>query len=139
MDPILANKKILIAEDEPAILTALADKFEQEGCVVEWAEDGEVATFMAVKDHPDVILLDILMPKMNGLQVLDQVRKGSDWGRKVPIVILTNLPADEKILGAVVENEPSFYLVKSDWKLYEVVEKVRDCFKNPAAAAPSMP
>lgn len=130
MDQVLSNKKVLIAEDEPAMLNALTDKFAREGCVVIRAENGEIALNLAVKEKPDVILLDILMPKMNGMEVLNKIRKGSDWGKKVPIVILTNLSADEKIMSGIVENEPSYYLIKSDWKLYEVIEKVRDCFRN---------
>ena len=131
MNPILLNKKVLIAEDELAMLNALADKFGREGCIVTKAENGEIAFNRATTEKPDVILLDILMPKMNGMEVLDKIRKGSDWGKKVPIIVLTNLPANEKITSSIIENEPSYYLIKSDWKLYEVVEKVRDCFRMP--------
>lgn len=132
MDQILSNKKILIAEDEPAMLAALADRFKEEGCVILKAENGKVALELAEKERPDVLLLDILMPKMSGMDVMDSVRNGSEWGRKVPIVILTNVSPDEQIMGGVVKNEPSFYLIKSDWKLYDVVQKVRDCFKSSA-------
>jgi CheY-like chemotaxis protein len=130
MDQILSNKRILIAEDEPAMLTALIDKFEREGCVVVKAENGEIALELAVKEKPDVILLDILMPKMNGMDVMNGIRQDSDWGKKVPIIILTNVSPDERIMGGVTKNEPAFYLIKSDWKLSEVVEKVRDCLKK---------
>ena len=132
MDQSLANKKILIAEDEPALLNALADQFTREGCVVIKAENGEIARDLAIQEKPDVILLDILMPKLNGMEVLSFIRKGSEWGRKVPIVMLTNLQANEKIMNGITENEPSYYLIKSDWKLFDVVEKVRDCFRSPA-------
>jgi len=131
MDQILSNKKILIAEDEPAMLNALTDKFKQEGCDVLRAENGKEALELAQKEKPDILLLDILMPKMSGMEVLSAVRSGSDWGKKVPIVVLTNLSPNEEIMGGVVKNEPSFYLIKSDWKLYDVVQKVRACFKGP--------
>ena len=133
MEQILSNKKILIAEDEPAMLNALTDKFKQEGCIVIRAENGKVALDLANQEKPDVMLLDILMPKVNGMEVLGQVRSGSDWGKKVPIVMLTNLSPDERIMSDVVKDEPSYYLIKSDWKLSEVVEKVRDCFKKPVS------
>jgi DNA-binding response OmpR family regulator len=132
MDQPLSNKKVLIAEDEPAMLNALTDKFSQEGCTVLRAENGKVALDIATKEKPDILLLDILMPKMSGMEVLDQVRSGSDWGKKVPIIMLTNLSPNEEIMGGVVKNEPSFYLIKSDWKLYDVVEKVKECFKKSA-------
>jgi DNA-binding response OmpR family regulator len=132
MEQTLSNKKILIAEDEPAMLNALTDKFKQEGCIVVRAENGEVALDLATKEKPDVILLDILMPKVNGMEVLSSVRSGSDWGKKVPIIMLTNLSPDERIMSGVVKDEPSYYLIKSDWKLSDVVQKVQDCFKLPA-------
>ncbi|MDR3549091.1 MAG: response regulator [Candidatus Pacebacteria bacterium] len=132
-DRSLIHKKILIAEDEPAMLNALRDKFAREGCEVITAEDGEVALSLAATERPDMILLDILMPKVDGMEVLSKIRGASEWGKKVPVIILTNLPADERIMGGIVKDEPSYYLVKSDWKLYEVVEKVRSCFKAPAS------
>jgi two-component system response regulator ResD len=130
MDPILSNKKVLIAEDEPAMLNALADKFGREGCVVTRAENGKIALDLATKEEPDVLLLDILMPKMSGMEVLSAIRTGSDWGKKVPIIMLTNLSPNEEIMGNIVKSEPSYYLIKSDWKLSEVIEKVRSCFKK---------
>jgi len=65
------------------------------------------------------------MPKMNGMDVLAAIRAGSSWGKNVPIVILTNVSPNEKIMGEVVKDEPSYYLIKSDWKLYEIVEKFK--------------
>jgi DNA-binding response OmpR family regulator len=130
MDSILANKKVLIAEDEPAMLTALTDKFQREGCAVTRAENGEVALTLAEAGKPDVILLDILMPVVDGMEVLKRIRNGSAWGKGVPIIILTNLPADDKIMNEVTQDEASYYLIKSDWKLYEVVEKVKSCFQT---------
>lgn len=128
----MVGKKILIAEDELAMQNALMDKFKREGCVVFGAENGEVAMTLAAKEQPDLILLDILMPKMTGMEVLEKIREASAWGKKIPIIMLTNLPADEKIMAGVVKNEPSYYLIKSDWKLYEVVEKARECLAGPA-------
>jgi DNA-binding response OmpR family regulator len=133
MDQILSNKKVLIAEDEPAMLNALTDRFKEEGCAIVRAENGKVALELAEREKPDVLLLDILMPKMSGMEVMDSIRNGSEWGKKVPIVILTNVSPDEGIMSGVVKNEPSFYLIKSDWKLYDVVEKVKDCLRKPAS------
>ena len=132
MENILSNKKILIAEDEPTMLNALTDKFKREGCVVIGADNGKSALDLAVQEKPDVVMLDILMPQMSGMEVLSGIRNASDWGKKVPIIMLTNLSPNEEIMSGVTKNEPSYYLIKSDWKLYEVVEKVRDCFRSPA-------
>lgn len=131
MNEFLSNKKILIAEDEPAMLNALVDKFKREGCVVVPAENGEAAFNLAIRESPDVILLDILMPRMSGMEVMTKLRGESEWGRKVPIIVLTNVSPDATIMSGVTADEPSYYLIKSDWKLYEVVEKVENCIKNP--------
>jgi DNA-binding response OmpR family regulator len=132
MENILSNKKILIAEDEPAMLNALTDKFKREGSIVIGADNGKSALDLAIKEKPDVVMLDILMPQMSGMEVLGDIRNASDWGKKVPIIMLTNLSPNEEIMNGVTKDEPSYYLIKSDWKLYEVVEKVRDCFRSPA-------
>ncbi len=132
MENILSNKKILIAEDEPAMLNALTDKFKREGSIVIGADNGKSALDLAIKEKPDVVMLDILMPQMSGMEVLSGIRNASDWGKKVPIIMLTNLSPNEEIMNGVTKDEPSYYLIKSDWKLYEVVEKVRDCFRSPA-------
>lgn len=130
MDQALSNKKILIAEDEPATLNTLVDKFKQEGCIVVGAENGKMAFDLAIKEEPDILLLDILMPRMNGIEVLHKIRKESDWGRKVPIVILTNLSPNEELMSMIGENQPLLFLVKNDTELFRVVEKVRGCFEN---------
>ncbi len=128
--PTPAGKKtILIVEDELPMLGALAEKFTDEGFAVTKADNGADAVTWAKRDKPDVILLDIMLPKMNGMDVLHQIRTQDEWGKKVPIIVLTNLTADEKIMHQVSADEPSYYLVKTDWKLYEVVEKVRNCLK----------
>ena len=103
MNQPLLDKKILIAEDEPAMLAALTDKFKREGCIVVQAENGEVALDLAAKEKPDIILLDILMRKKSGMEVLNDLRKGSDWGKTVPVIILTNLSQDESIMGGIAE------------------------------------
>lgn len=131
MDPLLKGKKILIAEDEPPMLGALTEKFTNEGCEVIPAEDGDIALKLVIEKRPDVILLDILMPKRNGTDVLEKIREMPDWGKKVPIIMLTNLSADDKIMNSIVKNEPSYYLVKTDWELAGIVEKVKDCLKHP--------
>jgi DNA-binding response OmpR family regulator len=132
MEGILKDKKVLIVEDEPSMSDALAERFETEGCRILRARDGEAALALANQETPDLILLDLLMPKKNGIEVLEAVRKGSEWGKTVPIIILTNLSADEAITRSVANNEPSYYLVKTDWKLYEVVQKAMECFAPPS-------
>jgi len=121
-----SKSKILIVEDEQDLLEALVDKFTREGFKTLEARNGEEGLERALKEHPDLILLDIVMPKMDGMTMLKNLREDA-WGKNVPVVLLTNLSAtDVKIVRGVVEHEPSYYLVKSDWKIEDVVGKVRE-------------
>lgn len=121
----MTNKKILVVEDETDILDVLTDTFKREGAEVFRAEDGDEGLKIALAEKPDVILLDIIMPKVSGLDMLRDLRK-DDWGKAVPVILLTNLSAtEEKIIRSIVEYRPVFYLVKSDWKIADVVKKVK--------------
>ena len=121
------SKKILIVEDEPAMRKALAEKFRSEGFDVSLAVDGVDGIEQSRRIHPDIILLDLVMPKMDGMTMLKQVRELNDWGKNVPVIILTNLPSeDENIIKKIVELTPTYYLVKADWKINDIVEKVKE-------------
>ena len=117
------NKKILITEDEKSMLQALGDTFKSENFDVFKAENGEKGLETAFKEHPDVILIDIVMPKMDGLTMLKKLRE-DDWGKSVPVIILTNLGDMEKMAEAV-EDGICNYLIKTDWSLEDIVKKVK--------------
>jgi DNA-binding response OmpR family regulator len=117
-------KKILIIEDEEALRQAMVDKFNREGFFVIEAKDGEEGLDLAIKNHPDIILLDIIMPKIDGLSMLKQLRSDA-WGKDVPILILTNLN-DAEYVSQAVESGVYDFLVKSDWQLSTLVEKVKE-------------
>ncbi|MFH1822243.1 MAG: response regulator [Patescibacteria group bacterium] len=115
--------KILIAEDEIATRKVLADTLRQSGFKVFEAEDGEQALIVALKEHPDLILLDIIMPKLDGLGVLEKLRE-DPWGKKATLILLTNMKDSESISKALKYNVTE-YFTKSDWELAEIVEKVK--------------
>ncbi len=117
------NKKILIAEDEEPMLKALVETFQNEKFDVFSAKDGEEGLKIALKKHPDIVLIDILMPKMDGMTMLEKMRE-DEWGKNVPVIILTNLSDMEKIADAV-EDGMCEYLIKTDWSLDDVVKKVK--------------
>lgn len=117
-------KKILIIEDEEAVLKVLATKFDHEGFQTLEAKDGEDGLAQARAERPDIILLDIVMPKMDGLTMLKELRK-DPWGKKVPVVILTNLSDDKDIAEAMVSGVYDF-LVKSSWEIEDVVKRVKE-------------
>lgn len=117
---------LLIVEDEKATIDALTDKFVREGFEVLQAKNGDEGLSTAIEKQPRLILLDLAMPKMNGLEMMRRLREANEYGKNVPIVILTNFTADDKITWAVAKNEPAYYLIKADWKIEDVVEKVRE-------------
>lgn len=121
-----ASKKIvLIVEDELPMLQVLKDKLQESGFATFQARDGEEGLQLSITQHPDVILLDLLMPKMDGMTMLTKLRQDA-WGKNVPVIVLTNVSADtDATLKAIVTTQPAFYLVKSDVKLEQVVEKIQ--------------
>jgi two-component system response regulator/two-component system chemotaxis response regulator CheY len=119
--------KILIVEDEEIVRKTYADELRDEGFSVLMANNGRDGLELALREKPDLILLDILMPIMNGLTMMDKLREKDLYGKSVPIILLTNLSAsEEEIMKAVTKNEPAYYLVKSDWDLSQVVEKIKE-------------
>lgn len=124
------NKTILIVEDHAPVRIALVEKLQHEGMKALEAKDGEEGLAMALREKPDLILLDIIMPRMSGMTMLDELRKSGEWGKSVPVIILTNLNPDDKIMREVVETEPVFYLVKADWKIEDVISKVKEVLEK---------
>lgn len=115
--------KVLVVEDEEPVRRILAEKLAKEKLLVLQAVDGVEGIKLALEQKPDVILLDIRMPHVDGLEVLDKVREDS-WGKNVPIFMLTNLTESSQISRAMGKNVKG-YIVKSDWKLDDVVTEVK--------------
>jgi DNA-binding response OmpR family regulator len=118
------TKKILIVEDEVAMRNALTEKFKHSGFEVFAAPDGEEGLSIANKEKPDLIMLDILMPKMDGISLTKNIREGSSWGKDVPIIMLTNL-TDPDSVSEVAGYGVFDFLVKTDWRLDDVIDLVR--------------
>lgn len=116
--------RILVVEDEEFLATALKDNLESEGYDVEIAANGDEAMTHILKVRPNLILLDLLMPKKDGFYVLGEVKKNTDLAL-IPIVVLSNLGGDSEIKRAL-EMGADDYFVKSQHPIEEVVEKVRE-------------
>jgi DNA-binding response OmpR family regulator len=117
------GKTILIAEDELPLLGALKEKIDSLGYTTLTAEDGEEALKVLESNKVDLILLDILMPKKNGFEVLEAIRKNPTY-QKLPVIILTNLDNGKDIergnnLGACD------FIVKSNISIAELMNKVK--------------
>lgn len=122
----MAEKKLRIleiVEDEGILLKAMASQFDRTEFHVFTAQDGEQGLEVALREHPDLILLDLLMPKMDGIHMLKQLRTDA-WGKTVPVIILTALKGEAEV-AKVMELGAFDYLVKSDYNISEVVSKVK--------------
>lgn len=118
------KKKILIIEDDPGISAALEMKVTASGFEAIVALDGEEGLNKALEEHPDLILLDIILPKLDGMSVLDNLRK-DDWGKDVPVIILSNLGTGDE-LERGKENRVKEFLIKTDWSMDDVVRKIKE-------------
>ena len=116
-------KKILIVEDEPAYAKLLHDQLTKRGYLVIEAHDGLNGLEKIKSEKPDLVLLDIRMPKMDGMTMMDLLLK-EDEGKSVKVIVLTDLEADEEMLKKVVEQLPLYYYVKSDTDLDKLITKI---------------
>jgi len=116
-------KKILFVEDESSLQETLGGVLRKEGYNVIPALDGKIGLNLAKKETPDLILLDLILPKMDGFEVLTKLKDGKET-KDIPIIILTNIERTEDI-GKALELGVKTYLVKANYTLKEVVEKVR--------------
>jgi len=85
---------------------------------------------LALAKHPNLILLDLIMPEMDGMTALKNIRADA-WGAHVPVIILTNVSAtSQQLVDDMVTHKPLNYLIKSDWKLHDVIQKVEEVLEN---------
>jgi len=119
------KKKILVAEDEDAIRMALSQELTAAGFEVLEAPDGQVALDKSLAEHPDLIILDIIMPRLHGVDVYKAIREEEKWGQDVKIILLTNVATDVNVQKAA-ENPRSRLIVKNDIKLNEFIPVVKE-------------
>jgi DNA-binding response OmpR family regulator len=112
--------KIAIIEDDLAIAQMYRLKFEAEGYRVEIAENGRLGLDLCEQLKPDLVLLDLMMPEMNGDEMLEKMR-GTDWGKKIKVVILTNVGEQEAPLK-LKDLDVCAYVVKAEMTPKQVAE-----------------
>jgi DNA-binding response OmpR family regulator len=115
--------KIAIIEDDQAISQMYRIKFEGEGYVVETAENGKIGLELAENMKPDIILLDLMMPEMNGDEMLTKMRK-TTWGKSITVVILTNM-GEQEIPEGVKALGVAAVILKADMTPRQVAELVK--------------
>lgn len=120
-------KKILFIEDESALQEALTHVLEEAGYAVVSALDGEIGMRVAQEEKPDLILLDLILPKKDGFDVLKALKEGPIT-KEIPVIILTNLAGEEHIERALALGATT-YLIKTNYRVEEVVEKIKDLLR----------
>jgi len=115
------DKKVLIVEDDEDFVSILKIKFESEGFTIFTARDGESAVDVAQQEKPDLIISDVLLPKMNGIEMAKKLKE-TDKG--VKIIFLTNLT--DAGYAEEIKKMGCGYLVKSDLKISDIVDKVKE-------------
>ena len=125
------RSKILIVEDEEVLLGVLKDRFENEDFDVLVAKDGADGLMLALDKQPDVILLDIIMPKLDGLSMLKKLRT-YERGKNIRVIVMTNVN-DSKEVHEALANGARDFLVKSDWVISDLVTSVRNQLKEPSS------
>ena len=116
-------KTILFIEDEPDLQKTLEKVLADEGFKVISALDGEAGLNIARTQKPDLILLDLVLPKANGFEILEKIKQDQET-KSIPIIVLTNLEAMDNIEKAIRLGATT-YLVKANYSLKEVIEKVK--------------
>lgn len=118
-------KKILIVEDEFTYITLLRDQLIIAGYDVISAKNGKHGLDLALKEKPALIILDIKMPVMDGLTMLDLLRQ-NPLGKLMKVIMLTNLEPDINIINKVIKDYLAYYFIKSDIKLKDLLEKIKE-------------
>lgn len=116
--------KIAIIEDDPTISQMYRMKFEADGFDVQLADNGLRGVSLVEHYTPDLILLDLQMPQMNGAEALKRIRE-AQWGKDIPVIILTNLGEEEapkEIRGLGIHS----YIVKAELTPRQVVQRVKE-------------
>ncbi|MCH7640641.1 response regulator [Patescibacteria group bacterium] len=119
---------VLLIEDDPVLTKMYTEKFTSEGLKVLTAQDGETGLEMALTNKIDVILLDIMLPRMSGTDLLEKLRK-DDRGKNIPVIALTNL-VDQAERDRAMKLGVKGYLVKAMQNPGDVVKKIRESIKS---------
>lgn len=121
-------KKILFIEDEFALQKTFGEILRKEGYKMTSALDGETGLRLAETEKPDLILLDLVLPKLNGFEVLKQLKE-KEKTKKIPIIVLTNLDGVGDVEKAI-ELGAKTYLVKASYNLKEVIGKIKEALSE---------
>ena len=123
------KKNILLVDDDPLVIRMYQNKLTKDGYIVNTASNGEEALIQIMKKKPDLILLDVMMPKMNGVETLKRL-KAEEKTEMIPVIILTNLGDDPEDVEAAKKLRALDYLVKANITLKQLSERVKKAIET---------
>ncbi len=116
------HKTVLIVEDSKLLRAVVRDELERNGFTVIEAEDGKLGLEVAFAQHPDLIMLDLIMPVMDGMTMFGLLR-ADEWGKNVPVIMLTG--QEEGRIASWVSGEQMDFMRKENWMMDEVTTRVK--------------
>ncbi len=126
------QKKILMVEDDVAMREIVVHKLSTNGFLVKEADDGKAGIDLIIQEKPDIVLLDLMLPEVDGFQVLEAIRSNPDPKvANTPIIVLSNLWSNKDILKTKALKVQA-YMVKAYFTTEEIMKKVNDVLANPA-------
>ena len=120
----MADQKILLIEDDSALVSALSQGLKDAGFDVITAMDGESGFNAASAEKPDLIVLDEVLPKLEGLEVHKRLQ-AAEATRNIPVIMLTNVEDPRKVSQAL-EQGLKDYFIKADWSMADIIEKIKE-------------
>lgn len=126
------KKHILFIEDEEALRDAFREAFKRHGYTIRDAANGEDGLQIAQQELPDIILLDLILPKKSGFEVLKELRNNPTT-KHIPVIVLTNLEGSEDVEQALAHGATT-YLVKANYSLDDIVAKVKSAIEHSSPA-----
>lgn len=121
-------RKVLVVEDEQLLLQALSDGLQKAGFHVVTAVNGKLGLAEAQKERPDIIILDIMMPVMDGIAMLQELRL-APWGKDTPVIILSNATGMDKV-SAALQSGVTEYVVKSEASIADITARIQKKFQK---------
>ena len=118
------KKILLIVDDEDIVYKALSTQFNQEEVEIISTKDGVQGLEAATSHHPDIILLDLVMPKMDGITMLSKLRQ-DEWGKTAKVIVLSNIGDTDKVKEAQ-DHDVFEYLIKANLDVFDVVKKIKE-------------